>query len=1337
MSSAVEDRLAPPEMPSGQVEIEAPPELFQGDGIGGSLMMMLPMLGGLGSVVFVAVANPGPMGLISGGMFIVAMGGFLVMTIVRNGGNRKARVTEARRSYLRHLASVRTRIRDAAAQQRAALAWRFPAPDALPFVASEPARTWRQDSQSKEFLLVRYGTGPQELAIDLVPPETDAMDALDPVAASALHRLIKTHRVQQDLPTTVLLSGFARIELTGPATHVRDLARALLCSAAVATSPEHLTIAVVASPENIAQWEWVKWLPHARSTVAVDAAGPARLAATDADELLPLLPADIPNRGRFMPTAAVEEAALPHLLLVVDGGHVAADNPLLPPDGVQGITVIELPDSWDELTDPSRLRLHVETSVHHDSVIVSAVRPHLEPISGTPDRMSLALAETVARRLAPRGQDAAAAESGSRRQPELTELLGLPDVRQLDVTESWRAKPDRDRLRVPIGTTPEGVPVPLDLKESAQQGMGPHGLVIGATGSGKSELLRTLVLGLAMTHSSEGLNFVLVDFKGGATFAGMANLPHVSAIITNLSEELSLVDRMQDALSGEMTRRQELLRRAGNYQSIRDYERARLAGVDLEPLPSLLIVADEFSELLGAKPEFTELFVAIGRLGRSLGIHLLLSSQRLEEGRLRGLDSHLSYRIGLRTFSAAESRTVLGVPDAYELPPEPGRGYLKADQSTLVEFRASYVSGPPPELGGVEDDSGTIGSGVTVLPFRASRVDASDALTVANPYVELARQAAADAAAAAISQEAAAAAAVQERSVFDIAVAAMAGRGPAAHQVWLPPLETPDTFDSLMPDLVRDPELGLISRHWRDQGPLVFPIGTVDIPREQRRETVVARLTGAGGHVGVVGAPRSGRSTLLRSIVTGLALTHTPREAQVYVLDFGGGTFAGLSSLPHVAGVGMRSEPDVVRRIVAEVAGIVENRERIFRTRGIDSIESYRRRRDEFDDGYGDVFVVIDGWSTLRSDFEDLEGVLQVLGQRALTYGVHFVTAATRWMDYRTAVRDILGTRYELRLGDPLDSEINRKAAANVPTNRAGHGLVPSGLHFLAALPRVDSRPDSDSVGEGIENLVAEVSAGWRGDPGPKLRLLPRRIALEDVRERVPDAGRRLVVGLDERALAPVLLDIDADPHFLVYGDGGSGRSTVVRTVLREIMRTRTPEEAQLFLVDYRRAHLGLVPEEYLAGYSSTAGQAETQMSELAEYLVGRLPGSDVTPAQLRERSWWSGADAIVVVDDYELVATSSGNPIAPLQPLLAQARDVGLHVVVSRRIAGSGRAYDQFLNSIKDLAQPGILLNGQPAEGVILGTVKADRQPPGRGRLVTRDPGFEVVQVAWTDPVE
>jgi S-DNA-T family DNA segregation ATPase FtsK/SpoIIIE len=270
---------------------------------------------------------------------------------------------------------------------------------------------------------------------------------------------------------------------------------------------------------------------------------------------------------------------------------------------------------------------------------------------GRPDQLSLIRARALARQLAPyRIAVASEAKDSLGKDIDLLDLLGAPgDAADFDPVPLWAGGSTWDHLRVPIGVTDRGEPLELDLKESALGGMGPHGILIGATGSGKSETIRTLVLALAMSHSSEKLNMVLVDFKGGATFLGLEHLPHVSAFITNLADELPLVDRMQDALQGELIRRQELLRAAG-YSSIHDYEKARANGAELAPLPTLVIIVDEFGELLATKSEFMDLFVMIGRLGRSLGVHLLLASQRLEEGRISSLETHLSYRLGLRVF---------------------------------------------------------------------------------------------------------------------------------------------------------------------------------------------------------------------------------------------------------------------------------------------------------------------------------------------------------------------------------------------------------------------------------------------------------------------------------------------------------------------------------------------------------------------------------------------------------------------------------------------------------------------------------------------------------------
>jgi S-DNA-T family DNA segregation ATPase FtsK/SpoIIIE len=1306
-------------VPEGEIVLDPPPHLGQHEGASGVLMNAIPMLGGLGSMVLVAgLGGSGGSGrsYLAAGTFLCASLAFVLVQLDRQRVQRLHKASSARARYLTYLAVVREAVREAADRQRGALTWQHPAPEALPALAEERSRVWERHSSDQQFLHVRYGRCAQRLSIELVAPETTD-DQSDPAAAAALHRLLLAHRTQADLPTSIDVRAFHRVEVCGPQDQARALARAIVCSAAAFHSPDDLAIAVLTSERHLAHWDWVKWLPHAHSTVRTDAIGPMRMVSASPDHLATLLPGGLDDRARF---GTDERSSGPHLLVVVDGASPPPDHPVVRLDGLQGVTVLDLPASWGRLDEAACLRLLFDADAGVAGRLpLTALALHAAPATALADQCDLPTAEAFARRLAPLHTVTAGASGASgvdvTGPTDFLDLLGLGDVQGFDPALTWRQRPARDLLRVPIGLGNGGHVVHLDIKEPAQQGMGPHGLVIGATGSGKSEFLRTLVLGLAMTHSPEQLNLVLVDFKGGATFAGMSGMPHVSAVITNLAEELTLVDRMHDALSGEMVRRQELLREAGNYASVRDYESARAAGAPLEPMPSLFIVVDEFSEMLSAKPEFIDLFVAIGRLGRSLGLHLLLASQRLEEGRLRGLESHLSYRVGLRTFSAAESRAVLGVPDAYELPPSPGLGFLKPDQSTLVRFKAAYVSGPPAVRAHARRDEDETPYGI--LPFTSSEVRTIDSSAAGTPAPD--HQGG-------------------QASLLDIAVRTMATHGPAAHQVWLPPLDLPDTLDDLMPDLVEDPALGLVSPRWRRLGGLKLPIGTVDRPREQRRDILTVDLAGATGHAVVVGGPRSGKSTLLRTLVTSLALTTTPLESQLYVMDFGGGTFAPLAGLPHVAGVGSRSEPDVVRRIVAEVTGIVDRREAFFRAQGIDSIETYRLRRAQgrVDDGYGDVYLVVDGWSTLHADFEDIELHLHHLAGRGLTFGVHLLVASSRWADFRASMRDTFGIRIELRLGEPIDSEIDRRIAAQVPAGRPGRGLVASKLHFLAALPRIDGDPGADTLGEGVEGLIARVSAAWRGPQAPKLRLLPDHVELSSLVSSVPHDDKRLLLGVNEKELAPVGLEADTQPHLLIYGDGKSGKSATLRAYIREVTRTRSPREAQLVVVDYRRSLLGEVPEDHLLSYLTSAPQTSPTITELATFLESRLPGPDVGPTQLRTRSWWRGPEVYVVVDDYDLVATQQSSPIAPLQPLLAQSRDVGLHLVVARRSGGAGRAsYEPVLQAMRELAMPGLVLSGSPDEGVLIGTIKPQPLPPGRGRLWTREHGVETVQVAWTDP--
>ena len=730
-------------------------------------------------------------------------------------------------------------------------------------------------------------------------------------------------------------------------------------------------------------------------------------------------------------------------------------------------------------------------------------------------------------------------------------------------------------------------------------------------------------------------------------------------------------------------------------------------------LPSLLIICDEFSELLSAKPDFIDLFVQIGRLGRSLGVHLLLASQRLEEGRLRGLDTHLSYRVGLRTFSALESRAVLGVPDAYELPRSPGHGYLKFGTEPLIRFKAAYVSGAY-RRSGAGGAGGSGQGGPQLLPYATHFVPVPEPTVVK------------------------AAASVEEagESLLDIMVNRLVGQGPPAHQVWLPPLSQAPALDELLGPVTVDPVRGLTFGNPELHGALQVPVALVDKPYEQRRDLLWLALAGSAGHVAVVGGPQSGKSTVLRTLICGLALTHTPTEAQVYCLDFGGGSLASLRDLPHVGGVASRLDTAAVRRTVGEISTLLAEREQRFAELGIDSMATYRKRRAAAGSGigagadpFGDVFLVVDGWPTLRGEYDDLEPLVTDLATRGLSYGVHVVAAAPRWMDFRPAIRDLFGSRLELRLGDPTDSIVSRKSAANVPEKTPGRGITAESLHFLTALPELSS------LGPDISALVKASASNWRGAPAPRVRLLPPVLPYREL-EFAGTNGLRLPIGINEADLRPVAIDFASEPHFLLFGDAECGKSSFLRALATTITHRFSPDEARLILVDYRRSLLGAVQSEHLIGYGTAAAGTAELIESVAGYMQRRLPGPDITPQQLRERSWWTGPELFILVDDYDLVATGPANPLRALEEYLPQARDVGLHLVLTRRSGGASRAlYEPIIQRLRELSSPGLVMSGDKEEGALIGNVRPGPLPPGRGRLVTRKEGVRLIQLAHLPP--
>ncbi|WP_067721558.1 type VII secretion protein EccCa [Nocardia yamanashiensis] len=1275
------------------------------------LRMIMPvvMMAGMAGMMVMMFRGGGamsPTSLFFPMMMLVSVFGMLGGSASGNGSGGAAALNEERKEYLRSVADNRRSVLDSEIDLHAYLRYIHPGPTEIAALVGG-GRMWEVQVASPQFLRIRVGRGRIANQVRVIVPEAAPLHDLDPVGVVEVTRFAKAYSTVGGMPIAINLLSAPEIVLDGDPDAGAALVRAMIAEAVVLHGPDQVGVAAVLPELDTEEWAWLKWLPHTQHPTEVDGIGTGRMVYPTVADLRAKLLAGL-NRGPF---SANTQPSLDrkHYLLIVGPGGAPNERDV---SGIDGCTWLRLGAVEQPLPRAMRFLVGVDGSL-------SEINARGQRRVGVADDMSAAALTALARGISPYRLssvvEAVAAEQAGGTSWE--DMVALDDPGDIRVERQWVARRDADRARlnIPFGHDSAGGLVFLDIKESAEDGMGPHGMCIGATGSGKSEFLRTLVLSAVATHSPDVLNLLLVDFKGGATFLGFDRLSHVTAVVTNMEEEADLVTRMEDVINGEMARRQRILRDAGNFANVADYERAREQGAQLDPMPTLLIILDEFAELLEQHPNFSKLFVAIGRLGRSLRIHLLLSSQKVPASRMGELEAHLSYRIALRTNQTSDSRDAIGTADAYHLPKKPGAGYLRVGAGDLQRFQAAYVGGPyvAPVKSTAAGPQRARRAGSGYLPpqlFTAAVVlNAEPAAPEPDPV-----------------QPGPEAPDSEPVTIMETVLAQLAGRGRAAHRMWLPPLSVPPTLDRLAPTV--------------GQGELRVPWAIVDKPRQQKQEVWTVDLSGAGGHVAVVGGPQSGKSTALQTLVLATALTHAPEQVQFYCLDFSGG-LSGLRGLPHVGSVASARDNDRVRRTFALISNLVHARQSLFAELGIDSMREFRRRRASAaesaeltarGDAHGDVFLVIDGWDigfTPSGPFYDDYGpIVESIALQGLNYGIHLVISSSRWAAIRPAVKDLLQTRLELRLGDLTDTAFNahRYIVAAIPPNRPGRCISNDGLHMLTALPRIDGIGDQESAGAGLQSAVEALNNAYPDRRAPEVRLLPTRIDLDQILAGRPEPStlaERLAVpfGIRESNLGPAVADFNVSANFMVLGSSGCGKSTVIGALLASIRDRFTPEQARVLLIDYRRQHLDAIPDEMSIGYLTSERDLAEGLPAFAEKMRARRPPDGVTTQQLRDRSWWSGPEIFVVVDDYHMVVQRGQlNPLESLKDIIVDGRDTGLHVIISRSIAQADSAmYDNVLGQLKNLNSSGLIMDGSRLDGMLIGDVKATKQPVGRGILV------------------
>lgn len=960
---------------------------------------------------------------------ILGIGAMLFGGRFGGGGQQltRGKLDALRARFLLVLDELRDRVSDAADQLDGNYRWYHPPVDTLLADAGGP-RMWERNPNGKDswFGVARVGVGMTSLAEGGVvtfsePDDMPTEIELEPATGKALQEFVRYQSVAYGTPALISLLVEPGYRIVGERDAALALMRSIIAQLVFSHGPDHLQLVVVT--DDVAEWDWVKWLPHNGNSAQEDGAGPARMVYTSVAEFARSQFTEAVRRGgAFVPRHAGSRdaiAPMPHTVVISDIAPGAWYS-VMTPTGVQGWTFFDVQGGVPACQDDRgarTLRLSgggVLDAVPRDGHWTADVERGFQffAVADQLERFEAEqLAQQIARsRIAEPYEDIGDDVGDFKRPRDILSYYGVTDPAVIDFDALWASRADinsRENLRVPFAVRADnGELLFVDMKDMNNDGDGPHGVMSGTSGSGKTTALRSLILALILGHPPENVQMILADCKGGAGVKPFEGTPHVPHIITDLEDDQVLMDRFITAMWGEIARRKNVCNSVGaddadEYNLIRS-ERA-LRGEYLTPLPRLLVVIDEFKEAFRIKPDLPEVLDQIGRQGRSLWVHMLLASQDVDS-RAEKLLENVGYRLVLRQNTSA-SASAAGVPQAVNLPKQVGVGYMRTGLAEdLTRFHAESLWRDYRRPGADSDDAleVTSSSDVYLEPqlFTTDWVPLPDHLTNVAPVEGATLE-------ESVEEQDDEDDALRKPKVGRVILDQLRTRDFKPQVIWQPPLDVPRPIDDIV-----NMHLG---RRWDENyaatPDLVFPIGIVDRPFKQDQHPLLVNTMDDGANQLIVGVRSSGKTTALQTLICAAAMTHTPEQVQFYCLALSSAALQTVAGLPHVGGVAGALDEDGIRRTISEMLELLERRQRSFPACKITSMQDLRDRKFRGvpgavpDDPFGDVYLVVDNFASLTADASTirnkdlLSAQIQKLVGEGSSFGIHVIISVQRDID--------------------------------------------------------------------------------------------------------------------------------------------------------------------------------------------------------------------------------------------------------------------------------------------------------------------------------------------------
>lgn len=1155
----------------------------------------------------------------------------------------------------------------------------LPDPADVLLTATGPRRRlWERRIHDADTLHLRIGVADQPSMIELIVEHGSRADD------RALPKVPLSHAVPMSIP----LPDVGVLGLTGARTTSRALARWLVAQAAAMHSPRDLAIVVLsADHEGDASWNWVRWLPHSaphegEECVAMVGSDPES-AARRVGELVNKIQtrraakkSSMDFGGGFgggkQPNVFVEGYATErpyNILVVLDGARVLRSLPGMPQVLQHGPTVGVYSVCID---DDQRLLPEECTTVavcDMDRPAFVRLRGGMQTADVIADQVGVPWCDRLGRAIAPlrdvSREDADAAIPNAAR---LLELLRMPDPAPEQIQAFW----SRGRTtRIPIGIGQDGI-YTIDLRLD-----GPHGLVAGTTGAGKSELLQSIIASLAVANRPDEMNFVLIDYKGGSAFKDCAKLPHTVGMVSDLDGHLT--ERALESLAAELKRREHMLLNA-DAKDIEDYNDLKDQGTPLEPMSRLLLVIDEFAAMVQELPDFIVGLVDIARRGRSLGVHLILATQRPGGVVTPDIAANTNLRIALRVTSNDESVDVINSPIAAQISKTtPGRCYVRSGAASLHAVQSARIGGRRPGQGAVKQEFIEINPvnwmrlGGPPPARRGDDEDDGSMITDLGVLVDT------------ISRTAQAMGVDKQRSP------------------WLEPLPETLTLDSLEP-----------TSAWTK-----LPLGLADIPSLQQRASEAYDLA-ASGHLLIAGSARSGRSTVLRAIAGAVGQQTDPRDVHVYAVDCGNNALLPLVGLPHTGAVIGRDSPDRLTRLTERLLGEIAKRQQFLASQGFADVTEQRAAADP-SERMPYLLVLFDRWEGFYAAFESydsgklIDQWLQIL-QEGAGAGVKVIMSGDR-TTLVGRISTLFDDRLVLKLTDSMDYGYVGIRAKDVPDHfppgrgfRASVGLrevqtallapEAAGTAQVAALHQI-GREAKLRAGEIPRHLRP-----FRVDALPSTITVEEALATSD--EQPPSDAVLFGVGGDTLGLRYFRAE-EHGPGIIVAGPPKTGRSTALLTMGRWLLG----RDYSAILLTPRRSPL----------------------RDLAD-----LPGvrgaftGESTPDELKAAISSCPGRFVLLVDDLELLGNDS--ELAEwLTDYVAELRDSGNLVIAAGSVEDLDSMYRGPVVAMKKTRTGLLLRPTATGQGDLLGvrlprSLATGSGPAGRGLMVVGGT-WELIQVS------